>query len=206
MDHVSPQSSTQSEVETSETPAARPALSTFRRAAFVREYLIDLNATKAATRAGFKDANSYGPDLLADPEIAHAIEVAKAQRATRVGMTQDMVLQEMSLLSHSSIDHYVVDDEGNIDLVEGAPEGAMGAISSVNKKIKTVLNPKTGEVTKTYDVTIKLWDKPTPLKIMGKHIGLFPDKMQLTGPNGGPIETVTRVERVIVKRGQDTPD
>lgn len=175
-----------------------------REEAFVHEYMVDFNATQAAIRAGyaFKSAAYQGSVLLDRPNIAAAVERAKAQRLTRVQITQDSVLLEMSLLAQSSIDHYIVDDAGNVGLRDGAPEGAMRAIQSVKKRITVKYDPKTEAVTKTYDVELKLWDKPTPLKLMGRHTGLFPDRMEHTGKDGGPIEAVTRIERVIVGEDQ----
>jgi hypothetical protein len=74
----------------------------------------------------------------------------------------------------------------------------MGAVSSIKKKTTVRRVPVTNEVVTTYDVEIKLWDKPNPLKLMGRHVGLFPDKVEHSGPGGGPIETISRVERVII--------
>lgn len=103
----------------------------------------------------------------------------------------------MSLLANARIDHYLVDDAGNIHLAPGAPEGAMAAIKS--KKIKrTIKEDNEGNVTQTVDVEIQLWDKPGTLKLMGRHTGLFPDRVEVTGAGGGPVETVTKIERVII--------
>jgi phage terminase small subunit len=113
-------------------------------------------------------------------------------------MSQDQVLQEMALLSHSRLEHYIIDDDGQVRLAEGAPDGAMGAIQSIKRKCTVKYNDKTNELTKTYDVELRLWDKPTPLKLMGRHVGLFPDRVEITGKNGGPVETVNKIERVIV--------
>lgn len=170
-----------------------------RQRAFVQEYLIDNNATQAAVRAGYSVdcAGPIGSRLLADVNVAPAIAQARAQRLTRVGMTQDQVLQEMSLLSHSRIDHYWVDDVGQIQLAEHAPEGAMAAIQSVKHRT-TTRRDADGHPVVTHEVEIRLWDKPTPLKLMGRHAGLFPDRQEHTGKGGGPIETVTRIERIIV--------
>jgi phage terminase small subunit len=62
---------------------------------FVDEYLIDLNATQAAIRAGYSvtTAASIGQENLTKPEIAHAIAEAQAARVTRTRITQDVVLQ-----------------------------------------------------------------------------------------------------------------
>lgn len=171
--------------------------------AFCHEYVIDLNATAAVLRAGCFDvcsensAANAGWRLLNRPKIQALIEILKAQRLQRCNLTADSVLYEMSLLSHSDQSHYLVDDNGQIQLAAGAPEGAMRAIQSVKRK-KTIREDKEGNVTITFDVELKLWDKPTPLKLMGRHAGLFPDKLELTGANGKPLETVTRIERVIV--------
>lgn len=172
--------------------------------AFAREYIIDFNGLQAIWRAGCfrvtsdESAGVGACNLLKRPRVQAALQILKAQRASRVNMTADSVLSEMAALSHSDINHYTVDDNGKIQLVEGAPSNAMSAIQSVKHR-KTIKEDKDGNVTITHDVEIKLWDKPTPLKLMGKHVGLFPDKMELTGKDGKPIETVTRIERVVVK-------
>ena len=168
-----------------------------RRALFVQEFLVDLNGTKAASRCGWADPSQAAYLLLRDPVVVAAIEVEKARRLTRVSITQDQVLDEMALLALSRIDHYIVDDEGTVQLAAGAPANAMAAVQSIDKKT-TVRTDKEGNTTITYDVKIKLWDKPTPLRLMGRHVGLFADKVEHTGANGGPIETVTRIERRII--------
>ena len=66
-----------------------------KRAAFVREYLIDLNATQAAKRAGYSDRTAYsqGQRLLKDAEIQAAVETAQANRAQSTGISAQMVLE-----------------------------------------------------------------------------------------------------------------
>jgi phage terminase small subunit len=68
-----------------------------KQAQFVREYLIDLNATQAAIRTGYsaKTAYSQGQRLLRDVEIAKALAEAQAARSERTEITADMVLQEL---------------------------------------------------------------------------------------------------------------
>ncbi|MDG6310861.1 terminase small subunit, partial [Glaesserella parasuis] len=62
---------------------------------FVEEYLIDLNATQAAIRAGYseKTARSIGQRLLTFVDIQEAIQEAQNKRAERVNVTQDDVLK-----------------------------------------------------------------------------------------------------------------
>lgn len=66
-----------------------------KQKAFVREYLVDLNATQAAIRAGYskRTAHVIGHENLKKPEIAAAIEVAMDQRTKRTEITADYVLE-----------------------------------------------------------------------------------------------------------------
>lgn len=68
---------------------------TAKQKRFVQEYLVDLNATQAAIRAGYsaKTASETGYDNLRKPQIAAAIEKAMNKREKRTEITQDMVLQ-----------------------------------------------------------------------------------------------------------------
>ena len=70
---------------------------TDKQAAFVQEYLVDLNATQAAIRAGYSQATagSIGHENLTKPEIVDAIAEAQLARAERVQITADQVLREL---------------------------------------------------------------------------------------------------------------
>lgn len=71
---------------------------TEKQKAFVREYLVDLNATAAAKRAGYSEKTAYsvGNENLTKPEISKAIQKAMQERQERTQVTQDMVVQEIS--------------------------------------------------------------------------------------------------------------
>ena len=79
---------------------------------FVEEYLIDLNATQAAIRAGYSPhtAKDIGCENLAKPNIAAAISQAMAERSRRTGINQDRVLQELARIGFAKITD-VVDPE-----------------------------------------------------------------------------------------------
>jgi len=160
---------------------------TAKQAAFVAEYLISLNASEASRLAGYSQKNSdtVGPRLLATPHVAAAIAAARADRVERTAITGDRVLVEAALLSFSDLTHYIIDDVGNVQLAEGAPEGAMRAISSIKRRQHRRMVD--GEMVTTYEVEIRLWDKPGPLKLAGQHVGLFKDKVEHTGAGGGPL-------------------
>ncbi len=63
-----------------------------KQEAFVSEYLVDLNATAAAERAGYEHPNKQGPRLLVNVGVAAAIEKGQARRSERTEITQDYVL------------------------------------------------------------------------------------------------------------------
>ena len=171
------------------TPRKGPA---DKRARFVDEYLLDLNATQAAIRAGYspKTARAQGARLLTRVDVQARIAEHQAARAKRVGITQDRVLGELELLAFSNLEHYAVDDNGDVTLAADAPVGAMRALQSIKRKIITRGTGENREVTR--EVEIRLWDKPGPLKLAGQHVGLFVDKHEVTGKDGQPIE-ITRV-------------
>lgn len=164
---------------------------------FVDEYLVDLNATKAAVRAGYsaKTAHSVGWENLRKPEIQQAIEKAMNDRSARVRMTADDVLRELAILARSDVTHYTVGDNGQIETVEDAPEGALRAVSSV--KVKKHFD-KEGNHTST-DTELKLWDKPAALRMAGQHLGLFVERVQ----NDGAVEVVVRYVGKETERDND---
>ena len=170
-----------------------------RQQAFVNEYIIDLNGTQAAIRAGYSPATAtqIASDQLSKPNVAASVARAKAQRLQRVNIKQDDVLHEMSLLAMSRIDHYVVSDDGQVELAEGAPDGAMAAVQSIKRKTKIFRDREGIKTHREYDVELRLWDKPQPLKLTGRHVGLYPDRVEHVGKGGGPIE-IAEVCSVIV--------
>ncbi len=66
-----------------------------KQEAFVAEYLVDLNATAAAERAGYEHPNKQGPRMLVNVGIAKAIASAQAKRSERTEITQDYVLNSI---------------------------------------------------------------------------------------------------------------
>jgi phage terminase small subunit len=174
-----------------------------KQRAFVQEMLADDNPHKAAMRAGYPvneleshDETVY--ELMSNERVLEALRAARAQQESRVATNQASVLHEMSLLAQSSLEHYVIDDDGNVQLAEGAPAGAMRAVQSVKRKVSTRTD-KEGGVTRTVDVEIKLWDKPTPLRLMGRQVGLFAERVEHTGKDGKPIEIeAIKVTRIVV--------
>ena len=157
---------------------------TAKQAAFVAEYLIDLNATAAAGRAGYKGRHldSVAARLVSNSQVQAAIAAAQEARSERTNITQDRVLTELAVLGFSDLRHYVLTDRGNVQLAEGAPSAAMRAVSSIKRKTKVV-----NEITTEYEVEIKLWDKPAALKMAGQHLGMFKDVVDVNVKTPGVL-------------------
>lgn len=141
---------------------------------FVNEYLVDLNATQAAIRAGYsvKTAAEQGSRLLTNVKIQDAIEEEMAKRSRRTGITQDRVLQELARIAFVNPNMVIDAEDGSVR--EGATEDDLASIQGV--KVKKVF----GEKTDSEEREIKFHDKLRALELLGKHLGMFKDKVELS--------------------------
>lgn len=137
---------------------------TDKQTAFVREYLVDLNATQAAIRAGYSErtASRIGPQLLGKTWVREAIEKAQAKRARRVEVTQDYVLSNL------------------VEVVERTMQRA----PVMDRKGEQVTDEE-GRAVWTFDAK----GANRALELLGKHLGIFTDKVraEVSGPDGGPV-------------------
>ena len=140
---------------------------------FVEEYLIDLNATQAAIRAGYsvKRASEIGYQLLQKTTVSHAISKAMAERSRRTGISQDRVLQELAKIAFVNATDVINMDEATIRGDANREDTA--AIASV--KVKTIPT-ESGEIVER---EVKTYDKIKALELLGKHLGMFTDKLNV---------------------------
>ena len=138
---------------------------------FVEEYLIDLNATQAAIRAGYspKTAKDIGCENLAKPNISDAIDKAMAERSRRTGINQDRILLELARIGLAKITDVVDPDTGKI--LPDASDDDLACIQSIKIKPNEFGTER----------EVKLYDKKSALVDLGKHLGLFKDKVELGG-------------------------
>lgn len=138
---------------------------------FVEEYLIDLNATQAAIRAGYSPATAkeIGCENLTKPNISAAISQAMAERSRRTGINQDRVLQELARIGFAKITDVVDPDTARIR--SDASDDDLACIQSIKIKPNEFGTER----------EVKLYDKKSALVDIGKHLGLFKDKMELSG-------------------------
>lgn len=131
---------------------------------FIEEYLIDLNATQAAIRAGYSPdtAKSIGSENLTKPDIKAQIARAMAERSRRTGVNADRVIMELAKIAFVNAND-VIDAETATLKPDALPEDT-AAIQSV--KVKTF-----GE--DGLEREIKMADKLKALELLGKHLGMF---------------------------------
>jgi phage terminase small subunit len=137
---------------------------------FVAEYLVDLNASQAAIRAGYsaKNPNVVGPRLLANVGIAAAVEAGKAARAKRTGITADRVLAELEGMAFARWEHFEDDGRGNPVPKADAPPHVSAALQTVKRK---EWSDGKGDG-HTVETEWRLAPKLEALRLAGRHAGL----------------------------------
>ena len=239
-----------------------------RQAAFCVEYLVDLNATQAAVRAGYSErtAKQQGARLLTNVDVAAEIQRLMAARSERTEITVDEVLRELwsiamadpndliefrrrccrhcwgkghrrqetpaererrrreydrEMKRQQRDDPYALierfDPLGGIgwdprkDAYPACPEcfgeGVGDAVIKDSARAPEAARKLYAGVKLTKDgLQVLTHNKVDALVHVGRHLGMFPTKVEASGPGGGPIETVTRIERTIVRPPARDPD
>ena len=139
---------------------------------FCDEYLIDLNATQSAIRAGYSvaSARQIADENLSKPDIKNYIEKALAERSKRTGINQDRVIQELARIAFVKITD-VANDDGSIN--RDASDDDLACIESVKVESSST---DTGYSEKR---EVKLASKMKALELLGKHLGMWNDKLNV---------------------------
>jgi len=158
---------------------------TDRQEKFCNEYLIDLNATQAAIRAGYsnKTADTQGPRLLQNVGVRAYIDAEIAKQSRRTGINADRVVKELARVA--LIDPTKVINMDNATVKDDASKDDTAAISSV--RVKT----SKGVGGDSVEREIKLNDKLKALELLGRHLGMFNDKLDVTG--GVPVQIIDNI-------------
>lgn len=144
---------------------------------FVAEYLVDLNATAAAKRAGYseKTACEQAARLLANVKVQTAVQEAEQARQERTEITQDMVLREMSKLAFFDI-RKMFDKNGKPLDISALNADTAAALVGLDVQDVTDNDGNYIGFVKKY----KMADKIRALELLGKHLGAWEprDKQQ----------------------------
>lgn len=159
---------------------------------FCQEYIVDLNATQAAIRAGYseKTANEQGARLLANVSIKKFVNDLKDKRAKRTEITADMVVKELAKIGFSNIQDYIIGGNGISDLHE-IDEKKAAAVASVKKSV-TTFDGGEKEV-----VEFKLWNKVDALEKLGRHLGIFEKDNEQNKADNNVIFTETVISKKV---------
>lgn len=178
---------------------------TAKKELFVAEYLIDLNATKAAIRAGYSEKTAYsqGQRLLKDVEVAKAIAQAMKKRSERTEITQDRVLAEYAKLAFADIRKAVKWGESVAVVTEGEGGEDINLRHSVALLSSSDIDDDTAcaisEVSQGKDgLRLKMHDKKGALDSVARHLGMFKDKIEHTGKDGVPLSSQPAVLNITI--------
>ena len=141
---------------------------------FADEYLIDLNATRAYRKAypsvkKDETAAQAGSRMLRNVKVAEYIAERMQARQERTEITQDRVLEELAAIAFARATDYaeVKDDQVFIKDTAGLSEN----------QIKAVAGIKQGK----FGIEVKLNDKEKALELLGRHLGMFKDRVEVSG-------------------------
>ncbi len=142
---------------------------------FADEYLIDLNATRAYRKAypnckKDSSADAAARKLLGNTRIQKYISARMEERQKRTEVTQDRVLQELAYIAFARVTDYatVRNDVVKIKNTDELTEEQIRAISGI----------KEGK----FGIELKLNDKEKALELLGRHLGMWNDKLDIKTP------------------------
>ena len=145
---------------------------------FVAEYLVDLNATQAAIRAGYspKTANRIGSQNLSKVDVQTEIEKRRATLRNKLEITQEKVIEELAAVAFAN----------GADFAQVTKTGLVRIIPTEDKR-KAIASIKEG----ANGTEIKTYDKVRALELLGKHLGVFDSN------NGAAAEQENNIFEVI---------
>jgi phage terminase small subunit len=158
---------------------------------FIEEYLVDLNGKQAAIRAGYsaKTAETQASRLLRNAKVRAEFERRQAKLAEKLEITQERIIGELAKLGFANMLDYMrrgPDGDPYLDFSTLSRDQA-AALTEV-----TVEDFKDGRGEDARDVRrvkFKLADKRAALVDLGRHLGIFKDRVEHSGPDGKPIQT-----------------
>ena len=159
---------------------------------FVQEYLIDLNAAQAAIRAGYaaKTARVIGHENLKKPDIAAAIEKARAERAERAKLTVDMVVDELRKIAFASMGDYMKSTPEGDPYLDFSTLTADQKAALAEVTVEDFVDGRGKDARAVKRVKCKLHDKQAALVSLGRHLGLFdPKKLE-------PVKLEPNIEQI----------
>ena len=161
---------------------------TAKQERFCQEYMIDLNGTQAATRAGYsaKTANEQSTRMLANVHIQNRISELQKTIQERTEITQDMVIAEYAKIAFANTTDVM--EWGDTIMIEVEVDGEMQRVPFHGIKIKNSkdLPPNIHAAVKKVKqgkdgLEVEMHDKKGALDSIARHLGMFNDSLELKG-------------------------
>lgn len=156
---------------------------------FCEEYIIDLNATQAAIRAGYseKTARQIGTENLSKLVIQEYIQQLQIERSKRTEITADRVFKELAHIAFDDISNYL-DYRTEKVIVDRDDDG------KPIQEYRTIIDMKDSNTIDTRSISevqqgpngqfkFKMYCKDNALVQLGKHLGMFTEKVESTNTN-----------------------
>lgn len=153
-----------------------------KQKAFASEYVIDYNATQAAIRAGYSERSAYSQahELLKKHEIQEAIRELEAASSMRTAVTKDMVIRELARVAFVD-PRKLFEDNGTPKDITMLDDDTAAALASVDIFEEFDYNGEGNRELIGYTKKYKWADKLRALEMLGKHLGMFTDKVHVEG-------------------------
>lgn len=143
---------------------------------FCQEYLIDLNATQAAIRAGYsaKTADVQAARLLGNVQVQRFVDDLKKERAAVTGITAERVLTEIAKLAFFD-PRKLLNNDGTPKGIHELDDDTAAAVAGVE-----VVTKGNDDVGYADILKIKIADKGQNLERLGRHLKLFTERIEVT--------------------------
>lgn len=172
---------------------------------FCDEYLIDLNATQAAIRAGYskKTAKEIAAQNLSKLNIQEYIGERQKEREKRTEITQDNVLRELAAIAFAKESDFAkVVERDSVHTIE-KEDGTLIEIHYITDGVRITPTDQLSEQNKKAlagikrtrnGISVETHDKTKALELLGRHLGLFNDKLEIKGDLNNPFEALSTDE------------
>lgn len=156
---------------------------------FVAEYLIDLNATQAAIRAGYsqRTAKVQGSRLLTNDNVAAAVQARQGKIAEKLEITQERVVAELAKIGFSNMADYMRAGPDGDPFLDFSALTRDQAAALTEVTVDDFIDGRGEDARAVRRVKFKLADKRAALVDLGKHLGMFTEKVSIGGADGGPV-------------------
>jgi phage terminase small subunit len=170
---------------------------------FVAEYLIDLNATQAARRAGYRPrrAQKTGSRLLQRRDVRAAIAEAQAQRLAKLDMDAEAVLTELAKIARASVLDYMRVGEDGEPIIDLSRLNQDNAAAIANVTIDRFKGADGADKSQIRRVKISFHNKVAALHELARHFGLareYVGRASPDGPDPEPQHDTRQVARAVI--------